>query len=205
MYAKVERLTRRQLDAMANPELAGEPEALPWVLYDTQLLTSGTTTTMTFFQTVQADKTLSNMESQGQLPDPQYFRVFGIGCDILAPPTFLANVITGAINDIEVILKTQRGIFTLQQSNKGYGPFPLTFLHGSGGATGAIAASYTAPQNFQQANNGIFDGGFPVAGSYVIPPKVGFSVRLDFAAAPTLSGNIQIRVWLFGVLYRRVL
>lgn len=206
MYAKIEALTRQQLDAIAFPERANQPEALPWVFYDTQLVTSGTTAQLNFFGNINADKTMSNMQSQGQLPDPQYFRVYSVLCDILQPVSFLANVGTGALADIEIMLKTQRATWQLQYSDKMWGPFPLTFAHASGGATGVAAGTWTAPQALQQGNNGIFDGGFPAGGALVIPPKTAFSAQINFAAAPTLAGgNPNVRFCLFGTLYRRVL
>ncbi len=202
-------LTAAQLAQAANPSSAGQPEALPWFLYDTQLITSATTTSATFFQTVQTDPTMGNMESAGQLPDPQYFILHYVTCDILDPP--IANAghaasALGPVNDIDVLLKTQRATFTFQMSNKTYGPFPLTLCHGTGGATGNGTATYTAEASIWYGNNGIVgSGGFPFLGSIVIPPKVGFKFTVNFAAAPTLSGNINMRLGLAGVLYRRVL
>lgn len=202
-------LTAGQLVAAANPQNAGQPEALPWFLYDTQLITSGTTASLTFFQTVQTDKTMGNMESAGQLPDPQYFIVHYVTCDILDPPIASAAGTAadlGPINDIDIILKTQRAVWTFTMSNKTYGPFPLTLCHGTGGATGVAVATETAPKAVASGNNGIVgSGGFPVLGALVIPPKVGFNIKVDMAAAPTLSGNLNVRLGLAGVLYRRVL
>lgn len=202
-------LTAAQLAQAANPNSAGQPEALPWFLYDTQLITSAATTNAQFFQNVNADKTMSNMESAGQLPDPQYFILHYLTCDVLDPPIAVAGHTAsalGPVNDIDVMLKTQRATFSLNLSNKVYGPFPLTLCHGTGGATGNGVATFTAEASVWYGNNGIVgSGGYPFLGSIVIPPKVGFSITVNFAAAPTLSGNINIRLGMAGVLYRRVL
>lgn len=204
-------LSSGQLAAAANPQLANQPEAQPWILYDTQSYTSGSTTTLSFFASTNTDKTLSNMESSGQLPDPQYMIVHYVTCDILSVPSVTTTAAaTGALNDIELLLKAARATFTFQMSNKNYGPFPLRACHSLGGATGLIAAegTETAPARniVQQANNGIpGSGGFPFMGALVIPPKVGFGVTLNFAAAQTLTGNTNICIGLAGVLYRRVL
>jgi len=202
-------LTAAQLAAAANPLSAGQPEAQPWFLYDTQLITSGTTTSASFFVNQNADKTMSNIESGGQLPDPQYFIVHYVTCDILDPPVANAGhaaTALGPVNDIDVLLKTQRATFTFSMSNKNYGPFPLTLCHATGGATGNGTATYTAEASIWYGNNGIVgSGGFPFLGSLVIPPKVGFNITVNFAAAPTLSGNINMRIGMAGVLYRRVL
>lgn len=203
-------LTAGQLAAAANPQAANQPEAMPWFLYDTQAVTSTVTTSLSFFTAVNADKTLSNMESSGQLPDPQYFIIHYVTCDILDPP--IANAghaasALGPVNDIDVLLKTQRATFTFSMSNKQYGPFPLTLCHGTGGATGNGTATYTAEASVWYGNNGIVgSGGFPFLGSLVIPPKVGFNVTVNFAAAPTITTSpLNVRLGLAGVLYRRVL
>lgn len=199
-------LTAAQLAAQANPVSAGQPEAIPWFLYDTQTWTDNSTTNATFFQTVQTDKTLGNMESAGQLPDPQYFIVHYVTCDLLRTPTTAAGDKVGALDDIDLFLKSGRAMFTFKMSNKDYGPFPLTLCHSTGGATGVGYGTFTAEESIQQANNGIpGSGGFPFGGSIVIPPKVGFSVRVETAAAVDMTANLSVRMGLAGVLYRRVL
>lgn len=201
-------LTAGQLAAASNPQSANQPEALPWVLYDTQAFTTAATTTQTYFQNVSADKTLCNMESAGQLPDPQYFIMHYITCDILAIPS-VSNTATivGAYDDIDRFLKQGRATFTFQMSNKFYGPFPLTLCHSTGGATGMGWGTSAASNNFQVANNGVpGSGGFPVLGAQVIPPKVGFSIKVELAAAVTLNVSpLNVRIGMAGVLYRRVL
>lgn len=201
-------LSSGQLAAAANPQVGNQPEAIPWILYDTATYVSGTTTTLSLFAAVNADKTLSNMESSGQLPDPQYMIVHYVTCDILVTPTVVvAGTTVGALNDIDLLLKgTSRATFTFAMSNKNYGPFPLNACHSLGGATGTGWGTLTAQTSIQQANNGIpGSGGFPFMGAIVIPPKVGFGITLNFAAAQTLSANALIRIGLAGVLYRRVL
>lgn len=200
--------TRPALARAANPQSAQEPEALPWVLYDTQAWTTAVTTTQTYFTTVQNDKTLGNMEGPGQLPDPQYFEIHYIGCDFLLSPNSVAAVAAaGPLNDIAQFLFAQRGTWTFNVSNKRVGPFPLSFLHASGGPTGYLAiTNAAAAQKNEFANNGIFDGGFCVGGAIIIPPKVSFDVTLALAAAATLQTSpLNVRVWMAGALYRRVL
>ena len=204
--------TRAQLMAIANPESANQPEAIPWVLYDTQTYISGTTTQLRFFANTNADQTLSNMESAGQLPDPQWFEVHYVMLTSLATPSasdVIAVGAAGAINDLELLLKAGRGTFQLNLSNKNYGPFPLTNLHASGGTTGEFSGgggTIATVDIVQLANNGTFDGGWCVGGSIVFPPKVGWNWNVAWAAAQTLAaGNTLLRMELAGVLYRRVL
>lgn len=200
-----------ELKAQANPSSAGVNEATPWFLYDTQDIATAVTTQVNFFTGVQADRSLGNLVSAGQLPDPQYFIVHYVTCDLLVKPTLgVTAAVTGALSDVEEILKAGRANWTLNISDKLYGPFPLTLCHATGGGTGGIMAmnNTAAPtiNNLQWANNGLpGSGGFPFLGSLVIPPKVGFSLALNFGAAPTLSATVKARMGLAGVLYRRVL
>lgn len=204
-------LTRQALDATANPAAANQGEAIPWFLYDTQDIVTAVTTTLTFFASVQTDRSLGNMQSAGQLTDPQYFVVHYVTCDLLQTPTLgVAADNTGALNNIEQILKTARANWTINMSDKLYGPFPLTLAHATGGATGGFTGvnNTAAPtiNTFQFGNNGNpGSGGFPFLGALVIPPKVGFNLTLQFGAAPTLTATVKARMGLAGVLYRRVL
>lgn len=204
-------LKKADLDLQANPSQAGQNEATPWFLFDSQDIPTASSAQVNFFTAVQGDRTLGNLVSAGQLPDPQYFQVHYITCDLLSIPTLgLAAAVTGALSDIDNILKAARATWTLNISDKLYGPFPLTLCHSTGGATGGINAmnDTAAPtiNNFQWANNGLpGSGGFPFLGSLVIPPKVGFSLALNFGAATTLSATVKCRMGMAGVLYRRVL
>lgn len=207
MFVKIVPKTFEQLVALSQPSSGKLPEALLWPLYSTKSYVSGTTTKLVFFDTVESDKTLSNMETAGSLPDPQFYEIHGMGCDILLDGSVSgANTEVGALDDVAKLILTSRSMFTLNISNKQYGPVPLTFAHASGGPTGVAFGTLTAPQGVQFANNGIFDGGWPVGGGIVIPPKVGFNVTVEWASAQTLNaGNTFIRMWMIGGLYRRVL
>lgn len=199
---------RTQLAAMANPEAANQPEALPWVLYDTQPWTTAVTASAQYFLTQQGDKTLGNMEGPGQLPDPQYFEIWYWGVDFLQAPEAAAAALSpaGPLNNIAQFLFVQRGIWTFAISNKNIGPFPLSFFHGSGGPTGFISIANPAAADAEYANNGLFDGGYCVADAIVIPPKLGFVVTLATFAAPVITQSpMNVRAWQAGVLHRRVL
>lgn len=199
--------TRAQLAEMSNPSTVGQSEVIPHILYDTQLYTSAVTTTQSFYQTQNNDRTLSNLLQAGALTDPQYFEIFNLGCDVLQDASLNAAATeVGVIDDIQKLLLVGRPIFTLTISDKNYGPYPLSFLHTSGGAVGFGWGTNAAPINIQYANNSLPDGGWNWRGSVVIPPKVGFSVTVQWAAAQTLqAGNPQIRFWMAGALHRRIL
>lgn len=203
--------SRDELDGMANPTFANQPEVVPWQLFDTQPITTAVNNPAVFFQTINGDKTMSNMEGPGQLPDPQYLIVHYVACDILQVPTSeVASTATNAgLGNVENLLKTCRATFEFNMSNKRYGPFSLTTTAATGGSTfsgyamGTLAAGITSGV----VNNGIpGSGGYPFSGALVIPPKIGFDVTVRFGTAPTLIGGpINIRISLVGALYRRVL
>jgi len=202
--------TRAELDAMSNPTFANQPEAIPWFLFDQQNATTALAVPIVFFQTIQADKTLGNMEGPGQLPDPQYLIVHYAACDIMQQPvlTVAASVNVGLAN-VENILKVARAGFEFNMSNKRYGPFPLTTTAATGGATGSGYGYGTdaAGESVFLVNNGIpGSGGYPFSGAVVIPPKIGFDITIRNTVAYTLVGGpIGIRFVLAGTLYRRVL
>jgi hypothetical protein len=205
-------LSRADLDDLANPLFANQPEVVPWQLFDTQNITTAVTTTAVFFQNINVDKTLSNMEGPGQLPEPQYLVVHYVACDFLlaAVSTAVGATTNNAnLDDIENVLKAQRATFEFNMSNKRYGPFSLTMTAATGGATGNLygVGTLAAAVAGGVVNNGIpGTGGFPFGGSLVIPPKIGFDVTVRFAAAPTLPVSpLPLRISLVGALYRRVL
>jgi hypothetical protein len=203
-------LTVQELQGLSDPISAGQPEVIPWQLYDTQSLANAGAGPLVYFQTINSDKTLSNMEGPGQLPDPQYLIVQYVACDILVPATttVLASEPQAGWADVTNILDVIRATFLMGMSNKNYGPFSLTMCHATGGATGAgygygSAANGTASTIVNNGNPG--SGGFPFCGAVILPPKIGFNLTLAFAAAATLSATRQIRMSLVGSLYRRVL
>lgn len=209
MRMQIRPMTYQQLKTRANPQTAGIPETSPWVLYDTQTYTDNVTTQLTFFAAAQADRSLSNMGVAGQLPEPQFFEVHGICADVFNATaasyvTTAAGGVDGAINDLGQLLLTGRGRFTLNLSDKPYGPFPLSFLHGSGGPIGGGQGTFVAEESLQWANNGVFDGGFFVGGSILIPPSTNFNVVLDWPAAVNITGDYRIRVSLVGVVHRAI-
>jgi hypothetical protein len=195
--------TWTELNAIANPAEARQGEAIPFILYDSQPYVSAVTTILTFFQGTQVDRTLSNLQTAGQLPDPQWLEIHNLGFDILIDATETAAE-TGSLDDIAKLMLVGRPIFTLSLSDKAYGPFPLSFLHTSGGPVGALATG--TADTIQVGNNGISDGGWNWRGSVVIPPKVGFNVQVQWAAAQTIvNDGAFLRFWMAGALQRRVL
>lgn len=206
------------LVASANPQSARVPESIPWWFYDTQTYTSGATTQLTFFAATQAARDLSNLVSGGQIPDPNFFAIHYINADFMqnaagTPYTTTAGIgaaVTNAnaLNDVGMLLLSGRGRFTLTISDKQYGPWPLSVTGGTGAAQGFIAiAGLTGAGNAQRSDFGYnaLHGGAYIGGKIMIPPKVGFSVVVDWPAALTLTGDYRVRLTKYGVYYRRVL
>lgn len=201
----VKPLFKSDLLALVNPEQANQPEAIAWELFDTQTLLSQATSQLTFFQRVDGSNTLSNMESQGQLPDPQFFQIYYIYLDILQQPTTGAALAGAAIQNIDAIVKSASN-WNLFIAGKSYGFFPLTDIHARGGAVGVLDAG-TVAAVVSAANNGDPNSTWCHDGRVVLPPKQNFGVRLTWATPPDFGDEAQvdIRIIMSGVLFRRVL
>ena len=198
--------TNPELEAIPNPILANQPEAVPWQFYDQQTYVDATTTQLTFFTATNNDRTLSNMQAAGQITDPNYFEIYCFGCDVLRDVTTAAGAQVGALDDLQLLLLTGRPTWTFNMSDKQFGPFPLLGLHAQGGAIGFGWGTFTAEESIQYANNSYPDGGFGyVGGALVIPPKVAFDVTVRWNATVNLTADVALRMWMFGVLHRRVL
>lgn len=201
--------TPSQLATMITPATGTDLEALPWILFYTDTASfanSDTNVNAAFFQTVQSDKTLSNIEAAGQLPIPQVFEVAGNTCDILATTQSAATTM-GPITDMQSILKTSRGIFTFTLSSKGYGTFPLTAAHATGGEIGYMIGTLGSTDTQSYANNGIFDGGWWVDGAIIIPSQQQYQITIQTSstALVLVQTPMPVRFGIWGALHRRVL
>ena len=205
-----------QLGQAITPMLPGQPEMLPWTWYDTATYTSGTTTQLDFFQTVQADKVLGNMQAAGQIPAPMYFEIHHIGVhfdipignieDAAAP---LGPNLGGPLNDINNLIE---GSLNLTIAQKVAHETKIGMCPAGYGPTGdlAIAGTIAAATGYvvSQGTNGIPDlrNRNNFWGMHIIPHNQNFLVRMNWTAAITLNaGNTTIVTLLDGYLYRRVL
>lgn len=198
--------TKAQLNALADPISAGQPEALPWMLYSRKAYVDNTTTLLSFFDEINTNKGISNMQAASALPSPQYFEVLSIGADILRNPTAAAASQAGAIDDVQKLCLTSESFFTFVYADKQYGPFPFSTLHPSGGVQGFGFGTTTADTlSVQYAANGYPDGGLPVNGAIVLKPKVQFTLSVQWPSPVNLTADVNVRVWLWGILHRKVL
>lgn len=198
-------LQKLQQAATPGAVSGGQAEALPWIFFDTATYVSGTTTQLPFFTTARATRQLSNLDTPGVIPEPQYFKIEFFGLDLLISP---AN---GAWDDAHQLLMGEgtaaNGGPTWEfiLADKSYGTFPLTFLHESGGQRGSALTPTTGAQ-LEYARNAFPDGGWAVDGSIIVPPQQGFRVDVRWPAALTLAGgDTALRLWMAGSIYRRVL
>ena len=201
-------LPKAAVEAAATPPSGHAQESIWHQVYDTQTFTSASTTRLVFFNTASADRTLTNMEQAGALPRPQSLQIHNICCDILdpTPVSTAAGGIAGVLNDLAllVLASTARPTWTLNISNKSYGPYSLTLLHGTGGPVGFGWGTFTAEESIQYAKMDSTPG-WNYFGRVIIPEQVNFNLEVNWAATQTLTANVLIRVSLFGVLNRRVL
>ena len=206
--ARYNAATRAQLRAKSTPPSGNAPEAIWWQYYDVQTYVDAVTTELTFFGVTNVDRTISNMPAAGQLPDPQWLSIYDITCDFLVQNTSVAGAvgITGVYNDLALLLNIGRPVWTLQISDKNYGPFSLTLLHGTGSPVGFIAANGTAAATEQhQLASNVLNPGWNYKGSLIIPPKTNFGITVRWSAAQNLTANVLIRLSLHGILSRRTL
>lgn len=207
--ARFNAATRGQLRAKATPPSGNAPEAIWWEYYDTQTYIDNTTRDLTFFQVTNTDRTITNMPSAGQLPDPQWLSIYDITCDFLVENTSIAGAapaVAGVYNDLARLLLIGRPIWTLQISDKNYGPFSLTLLHGTGSVVGFVAQNGTAAVTEQsQLASNVLNPGWNYKGSLIIPPKTNFTIQVMWSGVQDLTGNVPIRLGLHGILSRRTL
>ena len=196
--------SRQALARASTPASGSGPEAIWHELYDTQTYVDNTTTRLQFFQVTNVDQTITNMPAAGQLPDPQYFSVYQICVDYLTQNTVgAAASVVGELNDIKLLMMVGRPVWTLTISDKRYGPYSLSVLHGTGAPVGGVDAG-TAVE-IHQWGSAPLNAGWNYQGSIIIPPKVNFGIEVVWAGAQNTTANVNLRVALFGILSRRVL
>lgn len=205
-----------QLRQSIAPMLPGEPERIPWTWFDTVSYVSGTSTQLDFFQTVQTDRVLGNMQAAGQIPAPMYFDLhhLGIYFDLhvshFTDAAPAAQPAVGALNDLVNLVE---GAVSLQIAQKEYWSGKVGMCPGGYGPHGQLSiggsdVAATSSNYIQQGTNGVPDlrNRNNFWGDITLPHNQNFLVRLNWTAAITLQeGNTPIVVVMDGYLYRRVL
>ncbi len=203
-------LSQAALAGASTPTYAGQGECIPWVYFDTQTYTSTGVTSLTFFQTVQSDKTLGNIDQGGQLPAGYYLQINSFQCDWFGLPTnntaaAATTAPVGSANDLYILFYTARAVFQFTISSKLYVQVPLTYLHESGGPVVVTQGVYVSPTQVQFVNNAYPDGDYYIGNNIVIPPQQAFNASIIFAGSNAISVTTNIRIGMAGALTRRVL
>lgn len=194
------------LQALAKPLVADAPEQFPHWLYDTQLLTLATGQDLAFFQNVNADKTLCNLQNQAMLPAQEYFWPQYAMFDPLFNVEVAAATAAGLYDEINRLVLTSHPQWTFSIKSKTYGPWPLSICHTTGGAVGGGMAGITGPFWLMTGQNGIADGGARIKGIPIIPPMTAFQVNVHWAAlvAGVVAATVNCRLTLAGAYFRQV-
>lgn len=196
--------SRDALKRQATPPSGSSPEAIWHQVFDTQTYTDNATTNLTFFAAAQTDPTLGNLPTSGVFPSPQIFKIHNVCCDFISAgglSTDTANA--GNINDLYLLMFVGRPVWTLNISDKSYGPYKLTALHGTGSLNVQLASTVaTASQQF--ATNTPLPG-WNYYGRIIIPEQNNFNIAVRWAAAQNLTADVKVVLSMFGVLSRRVL
>lgn len=207
MHFKIVNRVASTLKKLSSPRSAsgGNLQAIPYVLFDTQTLVSGTTQDLSFFQTAQADKTLGNMSTAGMLPTDEWMEIYYMCISFIVPPTSTATTSIGAWADMDAMAWSGRPTHQLTIQGKEYGALPSSFFGSEGGITGYgfnEAAAGAVSQEY--ANWG--KSSFWVGGQIIIPPQAGFNTVMRWPAVVTnpSGANRLIRVSYLGTLHRPI-
>lgn len=202
---QIKAYSRAELDAMANPGTARQPEAFADEIWDTQNFVNASTTVLTFFQAASSDKTLTNIDAGAILANPQYFLLHYLTVDFLFPAVTDAAQPAGNLNDVHILTNLARATVVLNIATKPYGPWRLRSCHSAGAPVGFLQGGAAAPAAVQYGHLGPHDGGFCINGGLIIPPMTNFNAIIQFAGVQTLNtNNLPIQVGLYGVRYRKV-
>lgn len=195
------------VEAAATPSSGHSQESIWDQRYDVQTYVDATTTRLTFFQTTNVDRSITNMQQGGTLPSPWTLQIHMICADYLSttPVSTAAGGVDGILNDLAFLLlgSAQRSTWTLNINEKDYGPYSLTLLHGTGGPAGFGWGTFTAEESIQFARNDPTPG-WNYFGRIIILQQNGFRLTMDWAAAANITADTRVRASLFGVLNRKV-
>lgn len=188
-------------------------EAIGASLWDRQLYTSGTTTTMQFYTAVRNQLRDGNIEIASQLSAGLHFLVQAIRIVPIIRPDQRAALtaanegqLLSIADDLAQLFND--GVFTLRILQKVYAQYPaFLLLPGTGLVSNQTSFTTTA----QASNYGVIASWgnpdnravYTLAQPIAIPPLTTLRVQLDWATAVTLeAGNMNLEVVLDGQLIR---
>ena len=187
-------------------------EVIDQPLWDTATYTSAATTQLRFFNVTRATLDLSNMRVAGQLPFPEelylrsvrvFVKNFAESINVVAA----GNIQTGAADNINRLIST--AALTLTIGNKNYGIYPLHTLPAGGGAQPVVNAVNNiliggGAVDYAQTGRTHVRNNFALAVPIMIKSQQQFFVDIVWAAALTLTRNVNIQVVLDGDLIRGI-
>lgn len=193
------------VDRAAQPISGSDPEVIWHQVFDTQTYLAAGANQLVFFNSVNNDKTLNNMELAGQFPNPQTFQIYNVCLDLLplSGVSTAAGGVAGNLDDMARILMVARPTWTLTLQNKQYGGYSLTALRGTGGPTGFGWGTFTAEESLQFAKNDP-SMGWNYQGQIIIPAQASFNITVNFPSLVTITADTKLRLSMFGVLNRAV-
>jgi hypothetical protein len=208
----VQALPQAVLVGRSTPLFSAQGETIPWVFYDTiNYPAAGTVSNLNYFQTVQSDKTLGNLDQGGQLPAGFFHQINSFQFDPLSVPAIAAagaagTTLAGPAQDLAILFSTARALFQFTISSKLYVQVPLTYLHASGYPVAVLAGAFTAATQAQFVGNSFPDGDYYIGNNIIIPPQQAFLASIIFAGAPNaINVATLLRIGMPGALTRRVL
>lgn len=196
--------TYGQLAAQSAPNGA-KVEAYRATVFDQQSFVDNSTTTLSFFQSVQSDPTMGNLPAQAQFAQGEYFEIIELHCDFLIPPSVLAgHTVVGAYDDAVRTLYTNRPIVQFTMKNKTYGPWPLIQARPLGSPWGFGYGTLTAEASFQFANAGPWNTGIVIDKDITIPQLQSFLWKITWPNVVDIQANVGIRLSMRGIWHRPV-
>lgn len=193
------------LAQMASPATSTQPEAIPFTFFDNENFASGWSN-ITFFQTIQSDPTLGNIQTAGTLSADQYFQLEAITLDwIIGASSQASSGAPTIVDDLLSVMNTARAIVVMQMAMKVYVQAPIHGFHSSGGINVAYQlGTPTGSALGNYAQNWYPDGGYNVGGAQVLPPRQTFQFNVIGNATNTLNATRAGRFTMWGTLYRKV-
>lgn len=206
MRIPVQGRTLAQLQELTTPKAVdgGNMETYRDQIYDTQTYLAAGSTTLPYFTTTNADLSLCNLTQAGTLPDPEFFQVYYIQCDVILAPSSITVPLVW--RDMDRIVRAGRPILTFKLQGKDYGPWLLTSVHGTGAPIldGYSDGAGAGVVSTQAASNGPIDGGFCQDGALWLTPKTSFSARITWGNPLAVAADTLVRVVLDGVRSRSI-
>ncbi len=184
-----------------------QSQIIDWIWYDTLPYVSATTVNLSFFTSLPAnnDKAVSNMEIAGVLAHPKAFIVRAIRCYFKLTAQAGADVASTDVNDLALL--SHNGVVSFEDGNKNYGIWQPHLLPGGAGFPGSFGgAGVTLATSLNYASNGVPSTRctYTLSQPLLIEPQINFNVAMNWSAAQTLSGNVDIQMMLDGELLRPV-